>query len=310
MSALVGCFYVDVNEITSALECFNGCVCLTLVICFDVSGCAFDVNGVHFSADADTLNKIDRRYYCGIKSPFLLEGGESGLLAGPMLLDSFDYYDKWSENLETLYETDDEGSGKKNIGLAKHILELAQLRYNLLANEDKLGKMPEDLADVLTDMAIASPAICINRTYRKYLFGAGNYNTVLASQIAKIFINRMNTPESTAVVELCYGKSEEAHWRNLISYCKDGNMQAMFDEYAHLIANGLDKDGNAINRLHNVIADSLSIKTTLYGVDTLSSFKKRAVGGKVKAMNLRTHFAVAFTKGEGNSDKSTIVMKI
>mgnify|MGYP003293378407 CR=1 FL=1 len=29
---------------------------------------------------------------------------------------SFDYYDKWSENLESLYETDDEGNGKKNIG--------------------------------------------------------------------------------------------------------------------------------------------------------------------------------------------------
>ena len=264
-----------------------------------------------------SLKEIETKVKAKIKEALLpLKTTNEGLVdkrwyfIAPMLLDSFDYYDKWSENLETLYETDDEGSGKKNIGLAKHILELAQLRYNLLANEDKLGKMPEDLADVLTDMAIASPAICINRTYRKYLFGTGNYNTVLASQIAKIFINRMNTPESTAVVELCYGKSEEAHWRNLISYCKDGNMQAMFDEYAHLIANGLDKDGNAINRLHNVIADSLSIKTTLYGVDTLSSFKKRAVGGKVKAMNLRTHFAVAFTKGEGNSDKSTDRKKI
>jgi hypothetical protein len=120
----------------------------------------------------------------------------------------------------------------------------------------------------------------------------------------------MNTPESTATVELCYGKLEEAHWRNLLSYCKDGNMQAMFDEFAHLITNGLDKDGNAIIRLHNTIAESMSIKTTLYGIDTLSTFKKRVSGGKTKAMNLRTHFAVAFTKGEGNSDKSTDRKKI
>ena len=54
----------------------------------------------------------------------------------------------------------------------------------------------------------------------------------------------------------------------------------------------------------------MAIKTTLYGVDTLNSFKKRALGGKAKAMNLRTHFAVAFTKGEGNSDKSTDRKKI
>lgn len=264
-----------------------------------------------------SLKEIEAKVKLKIKEALLpLKTTDEGLVdkrwyfIAPMLLDSFDYYDKWSENLETLYETDDEGNGKKNIGLAKHILELAQLRYNLLANEDKLGKMPDDLADVLTDMAIASPAICINRTYRRYLFGVDGYDTVLASQIAKIFINRMNTPESTAVVELCYGKSEEAHWRNLLSYCKDGNMQAMFDEYAHLITNGLDKDNNTIKRLHNVIIDSLSIKTTLYGVDTLNSFKKRALGGKPRATNLRTHFAVAFTKGEGNSDKSTDRKKI
>ncbi len=264
-----------------------------------------------------SLKEIEAKVKVKIKEALLpLKTTNEGLVdkrwyfIAPMLLDSFDYYDKWSENLETLYETDDEGNGKKNIGLAKHILELAQLRYNLLANEDKLGKMPDDLADVLTDMAIASPAICINRTYRRYLFGVYGYDTVLASQIAKIFINRMNTPESTAVVELCYGKSEEAHWRNLLSYCKDGNMQAMFDEYAHLITNGLDKDNNTIKRLHNVIIDSLSIKTTLYGVDTLNSFKKRTLGGKPRATNLRTHFAVAFTKGEGNSDKSTDRKKI
>ena len=139
----------------------------------------------------------------------------------PMLIDGFDYYDKWSEKLDPLYESDDgENGGKKNIGIAKHILELAQIQLRLLEGSDKLGKMPEDLLEVLTDMAIASPAVCINRTYRKYLYGVEEYDTVLASLIAKVFINRMNTPESTAIIELCYGKSEEAHWRNLLSYCK------------------------------------------------------------------------------------------
>jgi hypothetical protein len=229
----------------------------------------------------------------------------------PMLIDGFDYYDKWSDKLDPLYESDDgDNNGKKNIGIVKHILELAQLQLNLLEGTDRLDKMPDDLLDILADMAISSPAVCVNRTYRKYLYGAEEYDTVLASIIAKVFINRMNTPESTAVVELCYGKSEEAHWRNLLSYCKDGNMQAMFDEYAHLITNGLDKDSNTIKRLHNVIADSMSIKTAIYGVDTLNSFRKRAVGGKPKSTNLRTHFAIAFTKGEGNSDKSMDRKKI
>ena len=224
----------------------------------------------------------------------------------PMLLDSETYFDAWSDKIGSLSETEDsEGGNKKKIGFMKHVLALLKLRLDLISNADSLGKMPEDLVEVLTDMAIASPAVCINRTYRRYLYGENGYDSVLASHVAKIFINRMNTPESTAVVELCYGKSEEAHWRNLISYCKDGNIQAMFDEYAHLITNGLDKDKTTIQRLHNVIADSMSIRTTLYGIDTLNAFKQRVSGGKAKPTTLRTHFAVAFTKGEGNSDKST-----
>ena len=267
-----------------------------------------------------SLKEIEAKVKAKIKDKLITikttdEGSEDKrwYYMAPILLDSDKYYDEWTENISTLYENDEqEGKEKKNIGLAKHIVELFQLKRNLLTNEDKLGKMPNDLVEVLTDMAIASPAICINRTYNKYLYEVDGYNTVFASQIAKVFINRMNTPESTAVVELCYGKSEEAHWRNLLSYCKDGNMQAMFDEYAHLITNGLDKSSNTVQNLHNVIKESMSIRTTLYDVDTLDSFRRRVKEGKQGRVRkqLRTHFAVAFTKGEGNTDKSTDRKKI
>lgn len=265
-----------------------------------------------------SLREIETRIKARIKEALIpLKTTDEGAVdkrwyyMAPMLLDSESYFDEWSEKIGSLSETEDsEGGNKKKAGFMKHVVALLQLRLALLSGEDSLGKMPEDLSEVLTDMAIASPAVCINRTYRKYLYGESSYDSVLASHIAKIFINRMNTPESTAVVELCYGKSEEAHWRNLISYCKDGNMQAMFDEYAHLITNGLDKDKTTIQRLHYVIAESMSIRTTLYGIDTLNSFKQRVSGGKAKATTLRTHFAVAFTKGEGNSDKATDRKKI
>lgn len=223
----------------------------------------------------------------------------------PMLLDSKEYFNSWVANIKSLGDDEDSVGvrNKKSYGFLKHVDTLLQIKTDL-AGGASLGKMPEDLADVLTDMAIASPAICINRTYCRYSYEAKGYDRVMASQVAKTFINRMNSPESIAVIELCYGKSEEAHWRNLISYCKDGNLQAMFDEYAHLITNGLDKDDTIIIKLHNIILESMSIRTTLYGIDTFEAFKKRVSGGKAKTSNIRTHFAVAFTKGEGNADKS------
>ena len=45
--------------------------------------------------------------------------------------------------------------------------------------------------------------------------------------------------------------------------------------------------------------EAMDIRTTLYNVDTYTSFQKRVSGQKEKPTNIRTHFAVAFTKGEG-----------
>lgn len=110
----------------------------------------------------------------------------------------------------------------------------------------------------------------------------------------------MNTAESTATIELACGKkSDDAHWQNLLTYCKHGNVQSMFDEYAHLISNGLDIDHNLIDNLHYTIASSMDVRTTIYTVDTYNGFKARVNGGKEKATAIRSHFAVAFTKGDG-----------
>ena len=110
----------------------------------------------------------------------------------------------------------------------------------------------------------------------------------------------MNTPEATAIVELvCGKKSDDAHWQNLISYCSQGNLQAVFDEYAHLISSGIDHDEALIEQIHRQIISAMDIRTTQYSVDTFLSFQKRISGQRDRMPNIRTHFAVAFTKGEG-----------
>ena len=217
----------------------------------------------------------------------------------PLLLDGAGYVTTWlnQDQYLAVYDEDDEKS-KKQKGFLAHLEALKSLyRDTQNGRVVALGKKPDDLIEVLTDMAIASPAICIYRTYKKY---ANSFAYYLPSQIAKLFINRMNSPEATAIVKLAAGKkNDDAHWENLLTYCKYGNIQAMFDEYAHLITNGLDKDERLIDRLHYTIADSMNVRTTSYIVDTLNNFKSRVTGTKEKTVSLRTHFAVAFTKGDG-----------
>ena len=225
----------------------------------------------------------------------------------PLLLDGEEYVYKWLDCVDKLADYNDEDDEnrklKKKKGFLAHIAKLKEL-FDITIREQcsNLGKRPTDLVDVLTDMVIASPAVCVNRTYSLYQNNGEGVPVYMPSQLARLFLNRMNTPESTAVVELtCGRKSEEAHWKNLLSYCVQGNLQAVFDEYAHLITSGIDRDESLINQMHGQMIESMSIKTTLYKLDTYRSFQSKACGQKDEknAIWLRTHFAVAFTKGEG-----------
>ena len=220
----------------------------------------------------------------------------------PLMMDGENYVSGWLESGDQLaaYGDGDE-KAKRQKGFKAHLDALTELFHETHREKfTNLGRCPDDLADILTDMAIASPAICINRTYQNYLCKGEILPSYMPSQLARVFINRMNTPEATAVVELAYGrKSEDAHWKNLLLYCRQGNLQAVFDEYSHLISNGIDRDEALILQMHRQIAEALDIRTTLYTVDTFRNFQKWVCGQKEKPVNIRTHFAVAFTKGEG-----------
>ena len=220
----------------------------------------------------------------------------------PLIMDENEYAESWLGSADQLadYDDGDEKSNKQK-GFKAHMVALNELFYETHKDHfSDMGKQPDDLVDVLTDMAIASPAICIYRTYLGYVDKENDLPIYLPSQLARVFINRMNTAESTAVVELACGrKSDDAHWQNLLTYCRQGNLQAVFDEYAHLISNGIDHDGALVNQLHKQMIEAMDIRTTQYNVDTFKSFKKRVLGQKDRATNIRTHFAVAFTKGDG-----------
>lgn len=232
----------------------------------------------------------------------------------PLLMDSENYVRRWLNSgsvLETFDDDEDETDQKGQKAFHIHLEQLKDLRFD---PELKLGRKPSDLLEVLTNMAIASPAICAYRTYSSKQKTTTLYELIedggrvydKPSQIAKVFLNRMNTTEATAVIEVYYNKSsDDAHWKNLLSYCKEGNLQAVFDEYAHMLieSNGLNNSRQKEAMLHKLMLDSMNVRTVPYSIDTFNSFKRRLKGSKSRPTNIRTHFAVAFTKGEGNTDR-------
>lgn len=231
-----------------------------------------------------------------------------------LLEDTFNALIEYSEN-DNIEETNVEHSMNENY-------------ENIIP---KLGKKPRDLLDVLVDIAIASPANSIYRSYRREISSYSNLDLTirrkenenyednetlkeklaeemkkyvdLCSQLAFNFLYLMNTQEAMATIDYIYNdKSEDAYWKNILTYSKEGNLQGVFDEYVHLLSNGLDKvNEERINIIHEKFLSSMGLKTTPYSVDTFDNFKSRVLNEEYASMNLRNHFAVSFTKGAGNA---------
>lgn len=246
----------------------------------------------------DPVGRVDDRWY----------------YLAPLLMDSDRYVATWFKRISQGADEGEEEDELRAKGAKAFPLHLEQLKTMRFEPEIGLGRKPHDLLEVLTNMAIASPAICAYRTYGGNpdttslldIIENGGRDIDRPSQLAKVFLNRMNTPEATAVIEVYYGKSsDDAHWKNLLRYCKEGNLQAVLDEYAHILveSNGLNHCLQKTSRLHRLMLESMNVRSVPYTIDTFKSFKRRIKGEKSRSTTIRTHFAVAFTKGEGNTSR-------
>nr|MBQ4454582.1 DEAD/DEAH box helicase family protein [Clostridia bacterium] len=237
----------------------------------------------------------------------------------PMLMDGTEYVTSWISVLQdSMNRTEGDGEDSKTRDQRKQAFQLhIEKLTELLNNGDSLalGKMPDDLTDTLTEMALASPAVCVYRSN-------GN-NVAFATMLAKTFLDYFNTTESIAVVQLASEKyharkaDDNAHWQEVLTYCKDGCFQAMFDEYLHLISESLSFSGerDRAKLIQETMLASLNIRTATYGVDTYATFKKRLGNdnGDVETetdggRKMRAHYAVAFINS-GTENKKTAETK-
>ena len=258
-------------------------------------------------------NREDVRWY--YLAPMLMDGvGDAKQWTYDIVREmNADEADTTAENVST--------KDKKNKGFMAHI---DRLKYYLDAPEViHLGRRPDDLEETLVNMVLGSPAVCIYRSNGR--------STARATALAKVFVNNFNLPESTAIIDLAYGRCRDdgSHWQNVLKYCKDGCFQAMMDEYIHMLKEtaGFQADDNLDQTVHAMMMDSLKIHTATYIADTYPDFKKRINGEnqrksgerkfdkhgtdrtdkKNEGCRVRSSYAVGFTKDVG--DNSKVVMR-
>ena len=146
-----------------------------------------------------------------------------------------------------------------------------------------LGPLPDDLAFVLADMAIASPAIAAVRCAKGQFDVDFSERTLFAFEIATEFLSLFNKPESIASVRLSTtGTEKRPYWRRVLAYCADGCLQSVLDEFFHV----LKSDCPSIWEMYTRIIDSMNLGTASIKVDDLNSF----INDRRK--NMRCHYAV------------------
>ncbi|MBP1949889.1 helicase C-terminal domain-containing protein [Virgibacillus litoralis] len=227
----------------------------------------------------------------------------------PVLFDlEEDIIQEWFNSdylLSTLADNEEERHSGDTVALEKHFEEVRKIFHN---NElPILGKQPDDLLDVLATMVLASPAVCSLRL----LENPDSDSLPYAVQLAKIIVDRFNSQEAISIVELEYGKKDNnAHWKNVLKYGVSGNMQAMLDEYAHMLLEegGLNKveEQERNKQLVKTMSKSLNTHTASYNVDTYRTFKNRVMNDQKKGnqyIKMRTNYAVGFydTRNEDNT---------
>ena len=165
-----------------------------------------------------------------------------------------------------------------------------------------MGPIPDDLTDILVNMTLGSPAVCIYRSNGR--------NVLHATALSRTFLNYFNTTESTAVIQLAAEQYRDAsqddsvHWKDVLLYCKNGCFQAMFDEYRHLISDaaGFASASLKEDRIHRTMLEDLRIHTASYNVDTFERFQNRIKGEKGRNL-MRAHYAVGFVNSEGTDNQ-------
>lgn len=183
----------------------------------------------------------------------------------------------------------------------------------VIDDPSQLGTVPDDLARVLARLAVGGPGICALRALARAAGGLGRvWEPALrdgAAHCAWGFRSLFNTSEVIVMVRGTGSQSDDAYWQKVLDYCLRGNLQAVLDEYVHVLreSEGLfERDPAKIgDQLGDTLYEALTLRAATPQVEEV-----RLTGPASLELNrktLRTRYAVRF--GAQDQDESGNVQR-
>ena len=228
---------------------------------------------------------------------------ESWYWAAPILLDLEDFHTStrdWFCRNHLASQWNEKENPKAGSRWAAHVEEAKKLACTQVNAEGslELGRPPADLAEVLAVRSVAGPATCALRALTRASGPATREKTAArdaAARIAWNFRSLFNLPEATALIRGERPGDKTPYWRQVLDYCAAGNLQAVLDEYIHVLRDleGLfaSDDEKAWDRLAKAMSAVLSLRT---GAPRVDEFSRTDDGVRIKHHRMRNHFAMRF----------------
>ncbi len=168
---------------------------------------------------------------------------------------------------------------------------------------ESLGVPPDDLRETLAMIGMFGLGNVAYRALVRTTHSISPSEETLiraAAIIGEGFRSLFNRPEAMSLVDMTHPESEGPYWRRVLSYCMDGDIQAVLDEYLHhLVGNASPSTDNDILDLANAIRESMSLKTSPVHLFNPKSPRK--------GFNVNTRFAVRYgsARGQAKADEKS-----
>jgi hypothetical protein len=171
--------------------------------------------------------------------------------------------------------------------------------------ERPAGVPPKDLIEMLALAAVAAPATAALRALSR-VTGDASMNSAAAregaARIGAGFRTLFNQSDSTAVIRATArdkGKKDD-YWKECLQYCAGGGLQAVLDEYAHLLIGEAGVIGKPADEVCATLAEYMAGAAGLHRA-TVGAHKV-TVDTRVRSetARLRSRFALRF--GEERAD--------
>lgn len=227
--------------------------------------------------------------------------------ANPMAwLRSRDDATRWTAMVQVRSDAEDGNFGKHVDRFTDHVA-----AGEATTVPEALGAVPEETTMLLAQVALASPAVCALRALQRLwpdVDVAGlPEGRAAAARIAMGFRSLFNLPESISLLRGTEDERSLPYWRMVLDYCLAGNLQAVLDEYVHVLCEHLGLFNTPVKKalaeIGAAAASAVALRTVRLTYDALVD---GPAGRQIETARLRARFAMRFgddaaESGEGST---------